>query len=106
MGSRLWISSEEMSMNIEPSPSAQMLNGRLRSDCRTVEAVCPAPGDLLSLCMVCLTIKATACCSQFQCAQYFNSIIKAPASRWKKENLYASILRTKNGTARRIKPQD
>ena len=37
IGSRLWISSEEVSMNIEPRPSAQMPAGRALNGARAAQ---------------------------------------------------------------------
>ena len=39
-GSRLWISSDEMSMNIEPNPNAQMPVGKARNVAGALEGRC------------------------------------------------------------------
>jgi hypothetical protein len=39
-GSRLWISSEELSMNSEPNPNAQMPTGKARHVARVVLEDC------------------------------------------------------------------
>ena len=54
-GNRLWTSSEEVSINKLPKPSAQMPIGKERSDSRATGEVRSTTSDRLSICIGNLT---------------------------------------------------